>query len=252
MEYKRLTGRDNWGGCVTIKNGTSKDEIWERLAELEDKIENGTLVELPCEVGNTAYCIYNNGECDYWIEEELVHDFIITHDGEIDIGTECRMIGKFYRYGVFLNREEAEKKLEELKMDDKKIINEITQDFKMDKEKNKQIEEMAELINIQLPDYGHNFGDCINATEKLYEQDFRKLPEGAVILMPNKIDEYQKAELNIMLSQARKETVEKFISEVEFHAISSRDCDGMEWLTISKLGLRDIARERFGVEVQDE
>lgn len=35
------------GGCVTIKNGTSKDEIWERLAELEDKIEDGTLNEIP-------------------------------------------------------------------------------------------------------------------------------------------------------------------------------------------------------------
>lgn len=57
MEYKRLTGRDNWGGCVTIKNGTAKDEILERLAELEDKIENGTLVELPCKLGTTVYCL---------------------------------------------------------------------------------------------------------------------------------------------------------------------------------------------------
>ena len=40
-------------------------EIYDRLAELEDKIKNGTLVELPCKVGDTAMAIidtlaYNN------------------------------------------------------------------------------------------------------------------------------------------------------------------------------------------------
>lgn len=56
--------------------------------------------------------------------------------------------------------------------------------------------------------------------------------------------------LNVELKQARKETIKKFISEIEFHAISSRDGDGTEWYKISELGLKDIARERFGVEVE--
>jgi hypothetical protein len=154
MEYKRLTERVGRGVCVKETSSNDNKSIWnaiERLAELEDKIErgelvdvkenhliaisrgngksykqletieiltkyeNGTLIELPCKVGDTVYCIYHNGECDYWIEEELVHDFILTNDGEIDIGTECRMIGKFYRYGVFLTKSEAEAKLKELK-----------------------------------------------------------------------------------------------------------------------------------------
>lgn len=109
MEYKRITGRDNWCGCVTIKNGTSKGEIWERLAELEDKIENATLVELPCKLGTPVYCLLENdyvldGEKKRWIYtiEELKFDFNVFG---------------LWEYGetFFLTREEAEKKLEDLK-----------------------------------------------------------------------------------------------------------------------------------------
>lgn len=117
-DYKRITERSGKG--IAIKETSTNDNmsIWnaiERLAELEDKIENKTLIELPCKIGDTAYCIYNNGECDYWIEEELVHDFILANDGEIYIITECRMIGKFYKYAVFTTKAEAEAKLRALK-----------------------------------------------------------------------------------------------------------------------------------------
>lgn len=66
-EYKRLTERDKNGfvefeecekcdycgsaGCDSFENARN------RLAELEDKIENGTLVELPCKVGDTVYWV---------------------------------------------------------------------------------------------------------------------------------------------------------------------------------------------------
>ena len=54
-DYKRLTERYveeegdffKKGTRLTLKNA-SDEEILERLAELEDKIENGMLVELPC------------------------------------------------------------------------------------------------------------------------------------------------------------------------------------------------------------
>ena len=36
------------------------EEILNRLAELEDKIENGTLIELPCKVGDWLYYIHEN------------------------------------------------------------------------------------------------------------------------------------------------------------------------------------------------
>ena len=65
MKYERLTKRTEKGVVILP---TSQDEfrsIWnaiERLAELEDKIENGTLIELPCKVGDTVYHLYC---CDF-------------------------------------------------------------------------------------------------------------------------------------------------------------------------------------------
>ena len=52
--YKRLTTTQVVNG-INIKTITSKvkvtiQDLIDRLYELEDKIENGTLVELPCEV----------------------------------------------------------------------------------------------------------------------------------------------------------------------------------------------------------
>ena len=62
-EYKRLTKRTANGKATRIKTSTSNyigtiyeeelilnQEIIDRLAELEDKIEAGTLIELPCKV----------------------------------------------------------------------------------------------------------------------------------------------------------------------------------------------------------
>lgn len=71
MEYKRLTDKDitkvcfdTWELCG-LDNVCKRDcrepepckipQIIHRLAELEDKIENGTLVELPCKVGDIIY-----------------------------------------------------------------------------------------------------------------------------------------------------------------------------------------------------
>ena len=71
MEYKRLTIRDNIG-CFKYDLKDFKHKIGEfgdydaffaysmavkRLGELEEKIENGTLVELPCKVGDNAVAI---------------------------------------------------------------------------------------------------------------------------------------------------------------------------------------------------
>ena len=71
MEYQRLTIRDNIG-CFKYDLKDFKHKIGEfgdydaffaysmavkRLGELEEKIENGTLVELPCKVGDNAVAI---------------------------------------------------------------------------------------------------------------------------------------------------------------------------------------------------
>lgn len=46
-DYQRLTVK-NVGRYTQIKDDYSTFDCLRRLAELEDKIENGTLVELPC------------------------------------------------------------------------------------------------------------------------------------------------------------------------------------------------------------
>ena len=78
-EYKRLTNNNadeydpEYDFCIGCKyfgepNGCNRPngacdnyerfiETYNRLAELEDKIMNGTLVEMPCKVGDTVYCV---------------------------------------------------------------------------------------------------------------------------------------------------------------------------------------------------
>ena len=68
-EYKRLTNKD-WKENYDIFEDVCCDACAEdcgecernfnalvRLAELEDKIENGMLIELPCKLGDTVYYI---------------------------------------------------------------------------------------------------------------------------------------------------------------------------------------------------
>ena len=49
MKYKRLTKSYKGAPLHTDMEVTDGDEIYECLAELEDKIEQGTLIELPFE-----------------------------------------------------------------------------------------------------------------------------------------------------------------------------------------------------------
>ena len=87
-EYERLTEKDGATRIMSQWAGTSNDlKIYRRLAELEDKIENETLIELPC-------VAYNVKECRYQI--------ISTKNGRV-------YASKFWR-----DRKEAEAKLKEL------------------------------------------------------------------------------------------------------------------------------------------
>ena len=62
--YKRLTKRyeDKYvvDPLIYIEPNSILSKVTNRLAELEDKIENGTLIELPCKVGDWLYYIYEN------------------------------------------------------------------------------------------------------------------------------------------------------------------------------------------------
>lgn len=59
-EYKRLTVKDS---CYYDEmDNVDVDALYSRLAKLEDKIESGQLVELPCKYGDTVYkpCVEQN------------------------------------------------------------------------------------------------------------------------------------------------------------------------------------------------
>lgn len=100
----------------------------EKLADYEDAEEQGLLVRLPCKVGDTVWDndfgypksyeikAFSYGYCDNYVEPDIdIEDQIIfyyeNYSGSIAGAFPMSEIGKI----VFLTREEAEKKLEEMK-----------------------------------------------------------------------------------------------------------------------------------------
>lgn len=93
----------------------------EKLAEYEDLEEQGLLVRLPCKVGDDLYCIVNGEVKKLKVHSFGVPDFEIT-DIEfkyVDGFKIVRFVGEVGKT-VFLTREEAEKKLEEMKNESKR------------------------------------------------------------------------------------------------------------------------------------
>ena len=107
-EYKRLTERyATLSGVRNIKHET----FYYRLRELEDKIEAGKLVELPCKVGDIVYRVRAYHKKKYEIIERIC--FSITYRGNNSweiFSTTDDMLG----VSVFLTREAAEARLKEL------------------------------------------------------------------------------------------------------------------------------------------
>ena len=95
-EYKRLTKWETSKGVKCVKYWQySQEQIAERLALLEDKIEQGKLIELPCKVGGMVYVIdtFNMEVVEWYFGFDMLG-----------------RIGKT----VFLTKAEAEEKLREL------------------------------------------------------------------------------------------------------------------------------------------
>lgn len=94
------------------------DKILTKLADYEDLEEQGLLVRLPCKVGEKLWCIVNGTIC-----ELRVYRFDMSAFGTTDIvfryadGFKLeRFVGEIGKT-IFLNREEAKKKLEEIQND---------------------------------------------------------------------------------------------------------------------------------------
>ena len=112
-EYKRLTEK-----VFTHDDGSSEYDCDasvratnNRLGQLEDKIEEGKLVELPCKIGDIVYRVRAYHKKKYEIIERIC--FSITYRGNNSweiFSTTDDMLG----VSVFLTREAAEARLKEL------------------------------------------------------------------------------------------------------------------------------------------
>ena len=104
---------DNCSECANQHNQLA--EWLEELKSYKEAEEHGLLVRLPCKVGEKLWCIVDSA-----IRELRVHHFDMPAFGTTDIvfryadGFKLeRFVGEIGKT-VFLTREEAEKKLEEM------------------------------------------------------------------------------------------------------------------------------------------
>ena len=76
--YKRLTTTQVINGrnikTIMSKGKVTIQDLIDRLYELEDKIENGTLVELPCKVGEIMYEVVEGMPIQEWKIESICFD----------------------------------------------------------------------------------------------------------------------------------------------------------------------------------
>ena len=141
MEYKRLTEKTR--DCFQYDLKDFKHKIGEfddydaffaysmavkRLGELEEKIENGTLVAVPYAIGQEVYWVDKKGYFD--VEKVKVSLITIRHDGSVDIRLNHYNDDGSYRscfkydtkyYELFDNEAEAEKRLEEIRNEKNKL-----------------------------------------------------------------------------------------------------------------------------------
>ena len=125
MEYKRLTKRNCAGYVVPVKPTTSgysniqaaEEELLDRLAELEDKIEAGTLIEIPCKVGDNAVAIIDTfcyPNAIYNVKLKDLAYILEDENGDVTFQHITRIFG---------TEAEAEKRLEEIRNETKSIDN---------------------------------------------------------------------------------------------------------------------------------
>lgn len=101
------------GECLDDKCNLMLDAC-EKLAEYEDLEEHGLLVRLPCKVGDSVFIIVGKN-----ISKQGIRKIKISDNGVIFKTNRQKRIFNVAEFGksVFLTREEAEKKFDEMKND---------------------------------------------------------------------------------------------------------------------------------------
>ena len=122
-EYKRLTtyNVDFDHPAMTATRGEDTTETIarhiERLYELENAIEKGTLVFLPCKVGDTIYEVFKYHRPPF-IQQTTIEKIIITTKGlrlKLERNSTYETSITAWGKALFPTKEAAEKALEELK-----------------------------------------------------------------------------------------------------------------------------------------
>lgn len=129
-DYKRLTERKgediaidlNACGITDIKDFAHDKlikEIATRLADLEDKIESGTLIKLPCKIGDMVYEVIKGFPIQEWKVEAICFDRVYPKGVIWAERTRDFAHWKFWTEDCgtkwFATKAEAEAKLRELK-----------------------------------------------------------------------------------------------------------------------------------------
>lgn len=108
MEYKRLTNQ-KWSKDIDLTQELGYSYIYKRLAELEDKIDAGTLVEIPCKVGDNAVAIIDTlayPNAIYNVKLKDLAYIVEDENGDVTFQHITRIFG---------TEAEAEKRLEEIR-----------------------------------------------------------------------------------------------------------------------------------------
>lgn len=111
---ERLTQRTERGTAVF--NNVDIGNIAKKLCDLEDKIEQGKIVELPCEIGDEKFAILTNTNvivkgkvCTIIYQNEFLIDFAYTSE-EYDYTAYTQLLPE----ELFDTYEEAEAKVREM------------------------------------------------------------------------------------------------------------------------------------------
>ena len=117
-QYKRLTNQ-KWSEDIDLTQELGYSYIYKRLYDLEDKIEAGTLVELPCKIGDVMYEVIEGMPIQEWKIESICFNKVYPKGVIWAERTSDFARWKFWIEDCgtkwFATKAEAEKRLEEIR-----------------------------------------------------------------------------------------------------------------------------------------
>ena len=107
-DYKRLT-KKSWHDTKFAQ--LNPREVLYKLWQLENQIENSTLKDMPCKVGDTVYTVEYSHYYNHWFIDKHEITEIIIDKNDIYLKDWYGV----YLFEPFITKAEAEAKLEELR-----------------------------------------------------------------------------------------------------------------------------------------